>query len=248
MYKSVQANVERKLKLVKYDDITKVPVPLSNHRYVGIEIEFLSEHSEFGLAQALGRHYSSLWEKWFSYSAQAGGMQADYPDRCHEIRVLSRPERLATRLMTIKDILKMMEAKINSSCGLHVHLDMRHFDYVQAGKNLIACQEALFRFCDKARRHNDRWCPPNPSHYWDPSLYTRDVAINAKLSFTKRKTIEVRMKEGTTDINEMYLWTELLRAIAYRDPVGRDIVTPEGLLELKLGHELETYVKKGVKW
>ena len=147
-----------------------------------------------------------------------------------------------------------MSCRVNSSCGLHVHLDMRQRRPTKCYKNLIRTQDILMQLVDSTRRNNVEYCEKVNV---DPALlkklyfsdtgkpdyngmyigrgnqssnptYDRYTAINAQ-AYYKFRTIEVRLHHGSIDMTEIYNWCLLLTTIVDARTIANPITNLEQL-------------------
>jgi hypothetical protein len=153
-----------------------------------------------------------------------------------EITVLTRLSN-PTHLKKACDLLSDLKAKVNKSCGLHVHLDSRHLspDQVSAiGKKFAKALPAMSRLVPASRRDN-QYCRMKVSRLSG----TRYCAVNLT-AFKKYKTIEIRMHSSTTDFQKIMYWAELchkvmtceeIKTCADLNTLDEYIRLPESVLE-----------------
>ena len=125
-----------------------------------------------------------------------------------EITVLTRLDS-SENLRRVCTLLKTLNTKVNKSCGMHIHLDMRHKNLVEViniGKNFNKVLPVLGSMVPKTRRNNE-FCRLVVSRT------ERYSAVNLK-AFSKFKTIEVRLHSSTTDFDKIMNWAILLNSIA----------------------------------
>ncbi len=96
--------------------------------------------------------------------------------------------------------------KIDNSCGLHVHVDVRDLDVVEAKRvyrNLLKASNILKALVPPSRLTNRycRWRSNDRSG-------TRYSALNFQ-SYYKFKTIEFRMQSGSTERRKIENWAEI---------------------------------------
>jgi len=110
--------------------------------------------------------------------------------------------------------LSKIDAYVNKTCGLHVHLDMR--DLLNEGKrtttrvhNLVQCLPFLSSLVPESRRSNS-FCKLGKTDR--NSSDRRYYAINTE-SMKKHKTIEVRLHSGTVEFEKITNWVKLLYSI-----------------------------------
>lgn len=121
----------------------------------------------------------------------------------------------ATKPLT-ETCLKLVEAgaAVNSTCGLHVHLDARHLTVAQEAnrrRHLVAALPWLLELVPASRRRN-KYCWPNHVPH-PPEPARRYRAINPT-SYAKHQTTEVRLGAGSIDPDKILNWVTLLRWLA----------------------------------
>jgi hypothetical protein len=95
--------------------------------------------------------------------------------------------------------------RVNTSCGLHVHIDCRgksSDDVRKIAKRMTAWMIALKEFVPESRRTNDDYAALSFSET------NRYRAINFT-AFKKFKTLEVRLHSGTVDYTKIIAWVRL---------------------------------------
>lgn len=205
------------------------PKVTSKQRYIGLEIEgIVPQMTRQELAQGLRR----LGLKNFDVVAD-GSIESD--SGCNgcdcgscggetdfELRILTTKRGLEKKLRKVFQYLQRNGAYVNSTCGLHVHLDARYFDHRTMFKQLVDNLPRLKRLVDEERLYNN-YCPLNTTNDFDaiPPMnhmgwrenWDRE-AIN-RHSYNEHKTIEVRLHEGTLDARKVTNWVNTLQTIAY---------------------------------
>lgn len=145
-------------------------------------------------------------------------------------------------LREVCERVRALRPRVDRSCGLHVHVEVRDFDW-QDLRNLIILfaryEPFLFELCPPSRRTNT-FCPPmrkadwaaTDSHYWtrvDSALReTREerfqsavTAIGRYVSlnlspFWRSRRIEFRLGAGTVQYEKIVRWTQLLLSMVQR--------------------------------
>jgi hypothetical protein len=109
-------------------------------------------------------------------------------------------------------LLNEVGARVNTSCGLHVHLDCRDLVDKRAVSNRAArlghVLPILSKMMPESRRNNS-YCQMAVSDYRGSRYY----AVN-KCAYDKFKTIEVRLHSGTTNYSKIANWVDLVFAIS----------------------------------
>lgn len=182
-----------------------------------------------------GRWYPALYEV------------LDYPEEYDdspvfigkELRLLAKEEEAPELIDSVCSILKKMGCKVNHTCGLHVHLDMRQRDLDLCYYNLVESQDLLFKMNPK-ERETCGYCYRSTAFNSDD----RYTAIN-RTAYNKHKTIEVRLHEGTIEAIEIKTWVGLLINIANRkekfsSPISR-------ISQLSVPLKVQGYVNARIK-
>ncbi len=132
----------------------------------------------------------------------------------HELSVLFKEKDLTSTLKYLKKDLLAIQASVNKTCGLHVHLDMRERGIIGSYSRLVKAQSLLFKLVDKSR-HRNSFCEKSPNDWKDSAHYS---AINANDAFEDHNTIEVRLHHGSVNITEISGWIKLLLSIVDKKP------------------------------
>ena len=129
-----------------------------------------------------------------------------------------------------KDGLKSLEqcckalneanAKVNKTCGLHVHIGAEKLSgeqYVNVFVNYQMLEQLIDSFMPQSRRgNNNGYCCSIVSHNFNEchnhadvrrELRSRYHKVNAE-SFERHKTIEFRQHSGTTDFQKISMWVK----------------------------------------
>lgn len=115
----------------------------------------------------------------------------------------------------IKHVCKALaacNAYVNDTCGLHLHMDMRHFDRHVAYHNLVAGYNLLRKLVPEHRVKN-RYCKPVRQRKW-PRGSDRYKAIN-HLAWQRHRTLEVRLFAGCINATKIIGYVKLCSSIAY---------------------------------
>lgn len=115
------------------------------------------------------------------------------------------------KIAKVCKILNDNGAKVNKSCGMHVHIDMRKLSsqtVQDQGHNLVTALPILQRLVPKSRVKNS-YCQDNKGKFNQKDRY---YAINSK-SLSEHNTIEVRLHSATTNPEKITQWVKLLNNI-----------------------------------
>lgn len=172
------------------------------------------------------------------------GMDASIrPKRGHrpyELRVLIPESELDTVFTKLAKFFKVAKIQVNKSCGLHVHLDMRHRSYKKCYKRLRQCQDVLFALVSK-----DRWKNKFCEYVIDRNEEDRYLAIN-KTAYEDLRTLEVRLHQGTTNVDRIKHWTKFLIKVV-NGTFNKPIESKADVLKVKVTPEIKNYLKKTMK-
>jgi len=130
------------------------------------------------------------------------------------------------------DALNAKGAKVNKSCGYHVHIgaaDMSDRQYINIFKNYQKIEKVIDTFMAKSRRANNAcWCRSLRGLDFSNCTTKESVAtvfgggdwrgraryykVNA-MAYTGHKTVEFRQHQGTTDATKVCNWVKFLLAL-----------------------------------
>lgn len=133
--------------------------------------------------------------------------------RYQELNYFMNPNS-ASDWKDLQDVLKYMTdagARVNSSCGNHVHIDMRGKSQAQASRIAGKIRNALKDWAHRTLHHNrayNQYCGVFREH-----VNNKYTAVNT-LPFRRYGTIEVRVGMATLNFYKLKLWTEFLQYMA----------------------------------
>lgn len=131
----------------------------------------------------------------------------------HEICILANANEIESVIERVCCVLNdRLSASVNKTCGLHVHLDVRHKKAALTFSKLVMALPFLASLVPSTRLKN-RFCVLNGSDKISEHS-GRYYAVNPQ-SIRKHKTVEVRLHSGTTDPAKIIHWVRLLRFFAY---------------------------------
>ena len=186
--------------------------PYDGEEYVGIEIECVMPHNA-NMGTLLP------FAKWVNVGTD-GSIRCDNDNREEgkEIRVCVKRSEVRAVVPGIMDALNSMGAKVNKSCGLHVHLDQRNnLEPEKTFQKLVRSLGLLYTVVPKSRRENT-YCKRNLRTAF--STNDRYKAINS-LAFQRYRTLEIRLFGGTLNAEKVINWIETLEAISHGEMVNR---------------------------
>lgn len=133
--------------------MAKTPSKTDKTQYIGIELEFYG-NVDRNIHSTFRNHGISRYAEIGSDSSIRVPNNDMSMYQTAELRILCPYPELADVMSTLQDYLNQVKAKVNETCGLHVHLDMRNQDASKAYSNLIARQEEMYKSIPSKRRSN----------------------------------------------------------------------------------------------
>ena len=141
--------------------------------------------------------------------------------------------------------LEEVGARVNRSCGLHVHIGaekMTDAHYCRLVRNYQKFEMAIDSFMPLSRRmNNSRWCRTLFGHNFEHCTTKGEIAaelgydryhkVNAE-SYSRHKTIEFRQHSGTTSYDKISHWVMFLAKLveySYKNEAERYCETIEDL-------------------
>lgn len=225
------------------DDTNLVPLSkLNAGKVIGIEIECLSPHSRAEIVALYNQRPKKIANFKIGTDGSVSRTEA-VNGNGYEFRILTRVDDMSN-LLEACAFLAEIKAKVNGTCGLHVHLDarlsLRHV--VNMVRNLKTSLPFLNSMVPHRRREGNSYCRGTLS--WDKKrkleavsasgkkLYTRKsrdryAKINT-MSFQKYHTIEVRMHSGTVLYSKISAWVKILHSIAHMKDKANFVPSVDG--------------------
>lgn len=132
-------------------------------------------------------------------------------------------------LKSLCDSLNEIDARVNRSCGLHVHIgaaNMSDEHYCRLVRNYQRLEPVIDSFMPLSRRaNNSRWCHSLQGIDFSNCTTKRDILramnydryykVNA-CAYDRHQTIEFRQHSGTTDYTKISMWIMFLaRLVEY---------------------------------
>lgn len=154
------------------------------------------------------------------------------------------------------DALNQVGARVNRSCGLHVHFgaeEMSDAHYVRVFRNYQKCEKVIDSFLAPSRRGtNNQYCKTLAGVHFEECntktdcryvLDDRYYKVNAE-AYCSHKTIEFRQHQGTTDYQKIIMWVQFLRKLieySYRNELATE---PATIAELPfIDNDMKTYLQ-----
>jgi hypothetical protein len=192
--------------------------PVTNDNHVGIELEIFSKLDRQLLAVEFLK--AKLEDK--VRIREDHSIRPDPGYYANEVCVLTKESEYLQTIDQVCAVLQKAKARINSSCGLHVHIDMRNRNKDTVFNNLVTAQPLLYSMCPRSR-HENKYCKKIQTDNFNEALdqgntmgrEARYFGINAQ-AYAKYRTIEIRIHSGTTNAVKIKNWVKLLLLVANR--------------------------------
>jgi hypothetical protein len=217
--------------------------PQTKDNYIGCEIEFFCDLNQEDLSFKLFEHGlgKNVCLKTDGSIRTEDGM---YP---HEVTILAKEKDIYEVIEQVSKVLLAANAKVNKSCGMHVHLDMRNRDHVVAFHNLVSAQNILFAM-NPFSRQSGSYCKRQETKVFNEAINgggrdMRYFGINAT-AHAKHNTIEVRIHSGTVQASKINNWIKLLLLITNKkEAIKRAASTLRGFIkQYDVDAELGMYI------
>lgn len=195
----------------------KKPRRKNKANYVGVEMEFISSMSRGKMLEQLEKanlhKYVNLTTDGSIRFHEDGDDDEDSEnnhdnEHGYELRICAKEGAIEKIVDSVCSVLK--RSRVNDSCGLHVHLDMRNRNVETAYSRLIDNMDTLIESVDEARLDND-FCKINTKKSFREHTNNGDRywAVNTQ-AYDRHKTLEIRLHEGTLKPNKIKNWIKLL--------------------------------------
>lgn len=199
--------------------------PTTSENHVSIEIEFVSVSDRYTIGKML---IDKKLDPYVNLTTD-GSLRPDGEyKQCHELTVMMPESKAKQILRDVIDVLDAAKCKVNSKCGLHVHLDVRNRNKETVFNNLVKSQSILYGMNPVQRltgltAEGDTETvysrKVNYSDFEEAIRYSRDegneryMGINPH-AFGRHQTIEVRIHSGSTNFDKIFNWVCILVNIA----------------------------------
>jgi len=239
----------------------KYKAPLSKDNHVGVEIEGIINITTNKLAKFLHENHNELIDKvTIKSDGSIHGWEGSRNENPIELCILDEEIKIGETVKKVLEIIKKFGFKVNESCGLHVHLDMRNRDIKKSFANLYSFQSLMYKLTSYNRKTNKFTKPikvANVDNYIDFRLYSRSLrgtgnarykGINAN-ALRDHKTIEIRIHAGSTDGDRIESWITFLTKIVNATDIPKKFSKSVKSITklLNLDDKLVSYMKKFMK-
>jgi hypothetical protein len=187
--------------------------PIGKDVHLGIEVEcFFPDTMNFEKAM----RELAPFKKYLNIDDD-GSIQCTGNKRSSEIKICF-PVHQPYILKGILDTINKYGASVNSSCGLHVHIDMRQRtvkEVIATAQNLENVMHAFKEVLPKSRRRSS-WArftktPVDTEYCRNPNDFSFDryKAVNLD-AYGEHRTIEIRCHSGSTNYIKIWNWCKFL--------------------------------------
>jgi hypothetical protein len=237
-------------------------------RTFGVEIEALGVE-KYELASALRRAGIQIEIEGYNHGTRPHWkLVSDSSIRGENTFELVSPilkgQQGLNELQKVCKVLKQKNAKINSSCGLHIHFDANDFDlnnWKNIYRNYITFEPIIDSFMPKSRQgNNNQYCKSLRNGNTETKIKNADSLEKLQNAMTNRsryyklntesywrhKTVEFRQHSGTIEFGKISNWILFLaRFTEYSKNNIANNSTFEGMNEF-LNQDLINYFKNRI--
>lgn len=191
---------------------SRVPRQGSTAEYVGVEIECIVPstgrvNASLNKSRVKGIKHVVALSRDSSISGEYG----------IEVKLLLRSSNYISIITEVCDILRKCGGRVNSSCGLHIHIGLNH---LSTNRDKMALYRLLVDKLGEIKeavhpsRYDNTYCKLNVNNKIDKG--SRYRAINGQ-SISKHNTIEVRLHQGTISPHKIIAFIDLLKYLTIQD-------------------------------
>lgn len=233
-------------------EVYKSKKPLTSEEHLAVEIECFAPISR----STLGTMFFEKGLSKYLTLKDDGSLRPDPNCTSFEIVVCASKSEILRVLADVCQILSEAGARVNKSCGLHVHLDMRGKSrevIERIFSNLVSSSKMLYRMMPPSRLKGtngyNQYCKPNRFKDFERNRKDRYQGINA-CSYNRHTTLEVRLHSGTVDFTKIANFILILDKIAsHPEVIRRSATTVSGFvkqwgLSSGLGGYIESRIEK----
>lgn len=226
----------------QFDKIHHDKQPPTQDKYVGVELEFISQCGEFEMKQYF--IHNNL-DKYVTIKSDGSVITNRNYRFSYEIAVMAKEREIREIIFKVCSILKNVKSMVNKSCGLHVHIDMRNRDKETIFHNLVTAQPILYAMNPASRLTGSYSHPTRTKEFGHSDLRNGDrTGINPH-AWQRHRTFEVRVHAGTLNPHKISNWIALLLQVVEKPVKVEDIKSLEDFRE-KFDPSKETmdYIEK----
>lgn len=253
-----KGEILRLAEATKLRKIFEPKLPKTKLPHVGIEIEYICKSDKFQMASLLAKHGVADYVELKNDGSLRPEKEEGYI-HMHELCVLVPEVAVHEVLRLVCKALDEAGSKVNGRCGLHVHIDVRHRDKNLVFSNLIRSQNILYAMNPRSRLDGTKSDGKRDEAYSKRIEHADfDTAMNNlgggkywgvnPLTYSRLKTLEVRLHSGSTNFTKISNWIKILTNIANeKEKYKADVNTADEFCErLHLNDEMLAYIKERI--
>jgi hypothetical protein len=201
-------------------DIFEYKGPKNKNNHVGLEIEFFCNWDRGELAANLVKEGLTK----YSTIKSDGSIRPENNMFAHELCLLFDEREVDGVVKRAMGVLERAKAKVNKTCGFHVHIDMRNRNQEIVYSNLVSSQPILFAMNPKSRKEGT-YSKVSTTKVLKDAGTDRYQGINP-VALGRHQTLEVRIHAGTVNDVKILNWVKLLMTIANQTEVKPTTLKP----------------------
>jgi hypothetical protein len=177
-------------------------------------------YDDWQIIDPAGKKWKIMYDSSISAERWNGTSHEAYSDGTYKVEMVTPKLEYdeIPKLQEVVRVLRKAHAKVNESCGLHVHVDASRFDN-QSLKNLMSImyskEDLLFQALQVPESRVQQWCKPVRE-----GMLTQARRMTADAS---RARLERIWYQGNVSTGEHYNWTRYhalnLHSVFYRGTV-----------------------------
>jgi hypothetical protein len=218
--------------------MAKKPHHKMRYNYVGTELEFICKKNQRDLDQDLIAAGLARYVYLKTDSSIRGMKEGEVS---HELNILCKEEEMKWVIEKATQVLKAAGGRVNDSCGMHMHFDMRFRDHQKCFNNMVQIYPTLSAIIPNTRLRSE-YCLPNPSTDFNEEI-SRRSAINRE-AYEKYRTLEVRLHSGTLSAKKICNWFALIKcAVDHPEYIDKKITVETFANFFEVSGKLQEYIK-----
>lgn len=216
IFSQYHVTVERKGKF----DFSKLTFGVEIECYNFVRSTLVQAGNENGL-QVVSEGYNHIDNNRYFKIVSDGSLTGENSNEV--VSPILKGKKGLSSLESLCKSLEAVDARVNRSCGLHVHIgaaDMSDEHYVRIARNYQKLEGAIDTFMPVSRRaNNNGYCMSlagvdlhncrTKQDVRSAFNYDRYYKFNAE-AYARHKTVEFRQHSGTTDYNKISHWVMFL--------------------------------------
>lgn len=235
------------------NDYFQASKPLTDEPHIGIELECITKCTDRHELAArfhevnpeLSKHIDITYDGSLNLAGVNDSERDKYKGR--EIRIVAPESKINQIVIDVCSVLSQFNSIVNTSCGLHVHLDCRNKEPREVFNRLYRFQTFLYNLNPKSRLKNQYSKRTNNRNFNQRS--SRYQGINPH-SYRRHRTIEVRIHAGTVNATKINHWVKILTRIVNLESIDTIKRCPRNVDRigqiLNLDSETLTYAKQRI--